>query len=405
MRRTTILCFLFSLALAILIAGCQNDGNNPVQTAERSAGESQGALSASAGLAAQSEELAAGNGVAPGVVYTMTNGTTENEILIFARGSDGSLTPAGSATTGGRGTGSGLGSQGALILSGGNRFLFAVNGGSNEVSAFRVNADGLALVGTYPTGGMTPISITVNKDLLYVLHAGGSGGIAGFQISASGALSGMAGSMRPLSSGSAGPAQIEFSPDGQQIVVTEKATNSIDLYAVDSDGRAQGPVVHPSYGNTPFGFEFDHRGRLIVSDAFGGAAGVSALSSYNLSRHGVLTSISGPVPTTQTAACWVVVTKNGQFAYTTNTGSGSVSGYRIDHDGNLSLISPDGRTGVTGDGSRPIDMALSENSRYLYALNAGTHSVRGFQVGADGALSVVTEVPGLPNSSVGLAAR
>jgi 6-phosphogluconolactonase (cycloisomerase 2 family) len=33
-----------------------------------------------------------------------------------------------------------------------------------------------------------------------------------------------------------------------------------------------------------------------------------------------------------------VVTPNGRYAYTTNTGSGSISGYRIDRDGALSLL-------------------------------------------------------------------
>jgi hypothetical protein len=52
------------------------------------------------------------------------------------------------------------------------------------------------------------------------------------------------------------------------------------------------------------------------------------------------------VATHQTAACWVVVTEDGRFAYTTNTGSGSISGYEID-DGALTLLNADGRTADT----------------------------------------------------------
>ena len=36
---------------------------------------------------------------------------------------------------------------------------------------------------------------------------------------------------------------------------------------------------------------------------------------------GALHLVSPSVPTGQTAACWIVVTKDGKYAYTTNTGS------------------------------------------------------------------------------------
>ena len=65
---------------------------------------------------------------------------------------------------------------------------------------------------------------------------------------------------------------------------------------------------------------------MFVSEAFGGAPNLSATSSYKLDSDGQLTTISASVGTNQTANCWVVVTPNGQFAYVTNTGSGSISG-------------------------------------------------------------------------------
>jgi 6-phosphogluconolactonase (cycloisomerase 2 family) len=76
--------------------------------------------------------------------------------------------------------------------------------------------------------------------------------------------------------------------------------------------------------------------------------------------------ISPSIGTTQTAACWVVISNDGKYAYVTNTGSGSVSSYRIEKDGSISLL--EAQAGLTGDGSSPIDMALSNNGRFLYAL-------------------------------------
>ena len=154
-------------------------------------------------------------------------------------------------------------------------------------------------------------------------------------------------SIRRLSGRSVGPAQIEFGLDGRVLVVTEKATNSIDTYLVGSNGLTTGPNVHASAGTTPFGFEFDRRGHLIVSDAFGGAPGASGLSSYSLPGS-ALTTITASAPDTQTAACWVVVSKNGRFAYTTNTGSADLSSYTIAPDGGLSLLkSVAGTTGAS----------------------------------------------------------
>jgi len=81
-----------------------------------------------------------------GAVYTLTNAAAGNEVLAYDRSADGSLSFQGSYSTGGFGSGAGLGSQSAVILSRNNQWLFAVNAGSDEISVFAVNANGLELV-------------------------------------------------------------------------------------------------------------------------------------------------------------------------------------------------------------------------------------------------------------------
>lgn len=329
-------------------------------------------------------------------VYTLSNRAAGNEVLVFERDRSGALQPAGSVPTGGLGTGAALGSQGALILGGDNRMLFAVNAGSNDVSVLRVRDDGLTVLARVPSGGARPVSLTVSRDVLYVLNAGGTGNIAGFRVSPRGDLAPIANSIRPLSSPAAGPAQIQFSPDGRQLVVTEKATNRIVTYAV-TNGVAASPVVHPSNGSTPFGFDFGNHGTLIVSEP-GGAA-----SSYHVTAEGAVTLVTPSLSTHQGATCWVVVTENGRFAYATNAAAGSISGFAVDNEGVLTLLDADGRTGVTG--GTPIDMALSSGSRALYALSAATGQISGFQVASDGSLTPTGPIGGLPTSSVGLVAQ
>jgi 6-phosphogluconolactonase len=343
-------------------------------------------------------------GAAVGAVYTLTNSVAGNAVAVFDRRADGSLVPAGTFLTGGQGTGAGLGSQGALVMSDDREWLFAVNAGSDDVSVLAIDRNRLTLVDRIASGGDLPISLTAHENLLYVLNGGGTGSITGFSVSEDGKLSPLPGSTRPLSSSASGPAQVQFSPDGDVLVVTEKATSQIITYTVDDDGLPAGPVAHPSAGQTPFGFAFDKRGHLIVSEAFGGAPGQSAASSYAVSPQGHVQLVSGSIPTGQTAACWVVVTRNGRYAYTANAGSGSVTGYGIGRDGSLSRLAADGRSGVTGAGSAPIDMAVSHNSRYLYALNSGSRSVAAFRVRADGSLIPAGSSSGLLAGMVGLAA-
>jgi 6-phosphogluconolactonase len=398
MRHATFLSMLGILG-TFLLAGCQDHASmNSLTGPDPSSGPAADGRVA-AGATSQGESFShAGDQTN---VYTLSNVASGNTILRFAARGNGPLTMTGEFPTGGNGSGSGLGSQGALVRRG--HLFFAVNAGSDEVSVLRETGSGLTMITKVASGGVMPISLTVHGDLLYVLNAGGEGNITGFRGAASGHLLMIGGSSRPLSGSGVGPAQVEFNPGGRVLVVTEKATNKIDTYRVGFGGMAVGPNVQNSTGDTPFGFEFTPRGQLIVSDAFGGAAGLSALSSYHVEFSGALDLITGPVNNGQAAACWVVVTDNGRFTYTTNAGTNNISGYRVRRDGGLVLL-PDGGVTAPSDAS-PIDASLSDGSRILFVLNAGGHSITSYGVnGVTGALAPLGKATGLPASAAGLAA-
>ena len=334
-----------------------------------------------------------------GTVYTSTNSSAANAVQTFDRAPDGSLAPAASFLTGGTGTGAGLGSQGAVALDDHGRRLFVVNAGSDSITSFGVSEQGLRLRDVEPSNGDRPISLTVHGNLLYVLNAG-SDQISGFRIRG-GDLQPLADSTRTLSGSGTDPAQAEFSPRGDVLVVTEKATDRIDTFRLGRDGRPDQVRSQPSAGETPFGFAFDNRGNLIVSEAFDGAENASALSSYSVGSDGAIAPISPVVRTEQTAACWVVVTDDGRFAYTTNTGSGSISSYDVERDGSISLL--ESVAANTGAGSAPTDMALDAD-RHLFVVGSGTGTVGAYRVSGDGGLAPVDIVGGLPAGSTGLAA-
>ncbi len=308
-----------------------------------------------------------------GHVYQPTNSSAGNAIAVFDRYADGSLQPAGQVAAGGVGTGASLGSQGGIARDG--KLLFVVNAGSDSVSALRTTKHGLRLEDTISTHGDRPVSVTVRRGIGYVLNQG-SDTIRGFRYDESGDLRRLPGSTRALTPNPAGgtvdAAQVQFSPNGRTLAVTERASNSIDTFRVRR-GYAGQARVHASAGTVPYGFDFDRRGTLVVSEAATGSA-----SSYRVQPG--FSTLTAALANTQAAACWLVVA--GDHAYVVNAASASISTYRIAHTGELTLVAAVGAT--TGAG--PTDAAVSPNGRSLHVrLRDG--SVQSFTIGAGGSLA------------------
>ena len=338
-----------------------------------------------------------------GTIYTASNATTGNSILGFDQFKNGKLRAIGSTPTGGTGTGKGLGNQNGLTLSPDRRWLFAVNAGSNEISVFNFKDRQPQFVSKVNSGGIRPVGITIQGDRLYVLNAG-SDNIVGFYLKEWGELQAIPNSQRSLSGTGTAPAQVRFSPDGEFLVVTEKATNLISVFPIYK-GRLGDRISNPSSANTPFGFTFDKSGNLLVSEAAAGAPNGSSLSSYKLLDNGRLKAITPSAKTNQTAACWAVLSKNGKYVYVSNTGSGTLSGFKVKSDGSLVSLTSDGQTGIIGAGSGPIDMAVSRNGDFLNSLNTGNGTISTFQISEGGALKSAFTQPSIPTSANGLVVR
>lgn len=78
------------------------------------------------------------------------------------------------------------------------------------------------------------------------MNAGGNSNVVGFRFDEGGRLKPIARSITFLSTSDSGPGSVSFSPDGQFLLVTEKLTNSVDVFAVHSDGTLGPMVVNPS---------------------------------------------------------------------------------------------------------------------------------------------------------------
>jgi 6-phosphogluconolactonase len=340
---------------------------------------------------------------AGGAAYTMTNAADDNQIVVFSRDNAGLLTQVGAVSTGGKGSGGGidpLGSQGSLVLVDnddghhgwrrhghggkhhGGELLLAVNAGSNDVSVFRVGGHGIKLQDRTGAGGSFPVSLTVSGDRVYVLNNGAPANITGFKLDRHGRLHSLPNSTRLLGDGSYG--QVAFDSRGKALIITDKANNRLLVYRVHHGVPAADPVVTPSSGAVPFAVDFDRKGHLLVVEA-----GANAVSSYAIAHDGSLHVISASVPNGQAATCWIVVNKRGDII-TTNPGTNSLSSFRVNAGtGQVTLLN-----GTAGAGDAPLDIDLTDNGRFAYAVDPANGGVDMFRVGHDGSLTGLGNVNG-----------
>jgi 6-phosphogluconolactonase len=387
-----------------------------------------------------------------GALYTTTNDPAGNAVVVYARHADGTIVQTGTVPTGGTGIASQppfgfpiVDSSGSTNLTPDGRLLFVVNAGDNTVSSLKVTGTGLQKVDTVPTGPSgsshtLPISLTSHGNVLYVVNEESSN-IYGWWFSPNGHLTPIPGSFQSLSTlfPTTVAAQIGFSPDGGQLVVTERglpAPNGvIDTFFVNGSGAAGAAVKHVAPTPNPFGFSFAGPKNLLVSDAgfvatpSGSAANpgdsppnpadpsqfFGSAASFSLHSSGELT-FKGDFPSGGRAACWLVVTKDNRYAFVTNTlsspagspagiltGTGAVSTYAISPHGRLTLVP---QRADTGPGF-PGDEAVTSDGKYLYVLVpfvvGGPSHIAVFRVGSGGVLTNIGNTNNdLPNGVSGI---
>jgi 6-phosphogluconolactonase (cycloisomerase 2 family) len=280
-----------------------------------------------------------------------------------------------------------------------HRILLAVNAGSNTVTTFKVQGNRLQGRKVVSSGGQFPASIAVSGRLVYVLNSGGTGIVQGFRIRGH-HLRPIAGSARSLGLANGNPpdfltspGQVGFTPDGRKLIVTTKASdNHILVYQVRRDGTLSAtPVVNDSATPVPFAFVFTPQGRLAD-----GEAGTSSLTTYAIGSDGTL---SDPRSATdgQMALCWIV--RAGGFYYVSNTASNNLSSFTVAPDGTPSLLAAVAATTNAG----PIDMTVS--GRFLYTQTGSAGTIDGFRINADGSLTSIGSVTGLPVGQEGIASN
>ncbi len=351
MNKTIAVCSAFVL-LACGVSSCKNVGPTP-QTAE---------------------------------VYVMTNSSSDNAIIAFSRDDTGLLTQEASVSTQGKGSGSSrnpLNSQGALAFSGDKKWVLAVNAGSNEISVFSLTEEGLNFSSKTSSLGQFPVSIASSGNLVFVLNTKSTPpNIVPFTLDKNGELSSVPDSVRLLPPGNY--SQVGFSPNGKSLVVTGDSNNLILIYTMKGNNPSSDPAFVRSNASGPAAFAFDAEGDLLVVES-----GNDSISSYSFVSDG-LKPITTSLGTGEKTPRWVV--SNGNFAFTSNLGSGTISSFSISKtiNGHLILASA-----IAASGTGNTDMTISSDGKYLYVLDPGSRAVDIFGIGTDGTLTLSGELPGL----------
>jgi 6-phosphogluconolactonase (cycloisomerase 2 family) len=249
------------------------------------------------------------------------------------------------------------------------------------------------------SGGKFPTSVTSAGNLLYVLNQN-SGNISGFHFSSNGTLHAISGSTKALSANPPvgfGARQIGFDRTGRLLVVSVLGASVLDTFVLNSSDKPLTATAFPSSTPLPFGFAFDLRNRLVVSQLTNPmATGDTAV--YDVSSSGSLAA-NNTQASQGAAPCWVAITKNGRYVFVVNTGGGgppaTVTRYRLENSGTLTFL---GLTPENGNEFARTDTVLSRDSKYLYVLapsviNGNTSKIDEYRVGSNGGLTSIGATP------------
>jgi 6-phosphogluconolactonase (cycloisomerase 2 family) len=401
---------------------------------------------------------------AGGHLYMQTN-EVKNAIIHYRRSANGTLTEVERVATGGAGSGelspiyhinrpNDFEGAASVILTPDRRFLFATNAGDNSVSSFAVNKEGrLTLLdvertGNTQGGGAKSVAYDPSSRTLFVVHTFGPDHLRLMSVDSEGKLTPRPErySVNTIDWPNRVPTMAVLSPDGKFLFVGTAfdelpsrknpdgslilwiphkdgalhviASNAPDpdgivVFPVGEDGALREPSFYDARGASPFYIAFLHNRPDTFLVGYAVSNGVSV---GKVDANGKIT-VSAPVTLDTSAGvpselCWLAVSPNDRWVFTTNFGYSDISSYRI--DGNVLSIAKDPASPkVPGDGtfrgidgvvsSGPSDSWISPDGAYLYQIYGNASKLVGYATQPDGSLEEVTSVKIPYNSPEGLA--
>ncbi len=280
------------------------------------------------------------------------------------------------------------------------RFMYVANRGSNNVSAYTVDAASgtlAALAGSPFAAGNLPVAIAVDPTGTYAYVANQTDAtISAFTIDrTSGALKAVGGS--PFPTGRA-PTSVAIDPSSSFVYVTNGDAGTVSAYSINAGGALTAVTGSPfATGTTPSSVTVDPLDAYVyvTNQADGTVSEFTNENSNGVLTTGALTAVSGSPFTAGSGPRAVIVDPSDQYVYVANATSNTLSGYYslsgTIQDGGGAITAISGSPFLTG--SSPNSVAVDPLDNFLYAANQGSNNISAYALDASGAL---TAVPGSP---------
>lgn len=338
-------------------------------------------------------------------LFVETDSSSGNQILSYRRAADGTISLANSYSTYGLGataqgaTADPLASQDGLTLINDGQELVATNPGSDTITIFAVDGTHLAYLQQVSSDGQFPVSVAASGRHLSVLNAGGAGAVVQFRLFG-GFVDPDSAQVRSLGLSNtnppnylASPGEVGYTPNGQQLIVTTKAsTSSFEDFSVGYHGQlGLSPVITAANNAVPFAFVFDAAGQLVATEASN-----SSVSVYTVHANGTLSSL-GTVTDGAKALCWIA-TSNGYF-FGDNAGSGTVSSFDESGAGAPQLVAATAATAHAGT----TDSTVSPDGSFLYVESGGAGTIDVYGIQSGGVLVQLETIFNVPVAAEGIA--
>ena len=270
-------------------------------------------------------------------------------------------------------------------------FVFVANSGSQNISAFSINAT----TGVLTAVSGSPFSATAGPNLLTIdpqnrfLFAGlSSAGVEVFSISGSGVLT------QVTSGGSAAsgttPLALAVTPNASLLYVLDKISSTVSAFSVGSSGAltaAKGtalPTGSVPAANVPGqGLAIESMGTHLYA-----AIGSAGIFSGTINSDGSLTQTTTTVAPVGASLQQLVTTPSGSFLYALDPSNG-VAAYSVGSAG-LSLLNG-GKTFTAG--TSLTGLAVDAASKIVLVTSSSGNNVSSFTIKSDGTLAAVSGSP------------
>ncbi len=321
-----------------------------------------------------SSSTSGGSGISNTVYVT---GQNTNTIFAFSENSSGALIPLSGGPT--HGTGS---VPVSIAAHSSGKLVFVANNADGVVTILSRNTgNGQLITPPLPPGALNPpppimagtqpvaMVATPNGNFLYVLN-NGSHDISAFSVDVTN------NTLKLIPNGGASsfqvPANPQFmvvSPDSKVLYVSNPAAGTITTLAINADGTLPAGTTTTVGSNPSFMLVDPQQRFLYVTNPAGNTVRVFALSAGSLS-----TEVSGSPFAAGTTPVALAINPSGTFLLATNFGSNNVSAYNVSNAGALSAVS--GSPFATG--VNPSFVVFDKSNSFVFVADQGSNDIAAY---------------------------